>query len=229
MGDPSGCSMEKKSPTSCFKRARDANDMKNDNDLSNSGLAKKSVTEQDLSKRNHAVEGADAQYSPTTSSANSSTNEIPAEELEAIHHELDVDKDGELSTDELWRATDDEFYIDEDELRNHPALYEARKTLRKLSKEADKDSDGHITPLELKSFLVASHQMLEKLRPDEAEEEMKDDDEVKDGEEENNKTYSEEGEGGDDAEPTNPTTDSNKPETQADSNPADKEGTKGKK
>ena len=125
--------------------------------------------------------------------------------------------------------TEDEFYIDEDELRNHPALYEARKTLRKLSKEADKDSDGHITPFELKSFLVASHQMLEKLRPDEAEEEMKDDDEDKDGEEESNETYAEEGEGGDDAEPTNPTKDSNKPETQADSNPADKEGTKGKK
>ena len=150
--------------------------------------AHNSAATQDLQKSSSAQKPANAKDSPKSQSANASTIELPEEELEAIHDELDMDKDGKVSPAELWMAT-----------CSACPERKARKALRKLSKDADQDKDGYISNSELKSFLVASHDLVGKFKADVSYED-EDKNKVKDEEDQEDTTDEEDTEDTDDEE-----------------------------
>ena len=66
-----------------------------------------------------------------------------------------------MSTDELWKATDDQLTPTKD-----PFAVQARFALRNLARKADKDEDGDLSGSEIKGFLRASTQVMEKMDRD---------------------------------------------------------------
>ena len=76
--------------------------------------------------------------------------------------QVDKNSDGVVTSDELWKATEEEFDLAREKFSSEDFTNE-KEELKKHLSESDSDKDGKITQAELKAFLQNSHGILEEL------------------------------------------------------------------
>lgn len=129
------------------------------------GVAEHTADTQGLAKSALSEKSADTGKLSTSNaeeSTDTETLDVSDAELKEIYDEVDKNSDGVVTSDELWKATEEEFDLGSEKFSAEDFTKE-KEELKKHLSESDSDKDGKITQAELKAFLQNSHGILEEL------------------------------------------------------------------